>query len=81
MYGETLFIAAAPARRGWSAMAGFTVQCAILGTALLVPMLNPEILPRVLIAGILTAPSPPPPPLAPSSAPTMAARVHRVVRE
>src|SRR5690242_1715865 len=36
----------APARR-WTALASFTLQAAIVGAALVYPMLNPESLPRV----------------------------------
>lgn len=50
-------------QRGWPVAASLTLQFGLVGAALLVPLLNPEILPRAAWAGLpLASPPPPGPP-------------------
>ncbi|MFZ5929318.1 MAG: energy transducer TonB [Acidobacteriota bacterium] len=50
-------------QRGWPVVASLTIQFSLVGAALLVPVLNPQILPRAVWAALpLAAPPPPAPP-------------------
>lgn len=78
---ETAILANAPAgRRAWSTCAGITAQAALVGCAILIPMLWPEAMPQPQTwLSIWLPTSPPPPPPRPAPAPravrTVATRV------
>jgi protein TonB len=64
-------------RRGVAAVMSFILQCLLLGTLLIVPLMFTEALPNQQLLSFLVAPSPPPPP--PPPAASAAAKVVRQV--
>ena len=48
-------------RTGWSLMTSFGLQALLIGAGVVVPLLNPEVLPKALAQLTLTAPPGPPP--------------------
>ena len=65
-------------RRKWAATTSVVIQCAILGSLLLVPLFFTEALPKAQLLTLLVAPPPPPPPPPPAAAPTPVQVVRRV---
>jgi len=63
-------------RRKWSAVSSLTLQCLMLATVLIIPLMFTEALPKAQLLTFLVAPPPPPPP-PPPAAP--AARIIRSV--
>jgi len=55
-------------RRKWSAFSSLTLQCFMLATLLIVPLLFTEALPKAQLLTFLVAPPPPPPPPPPAAA-------------
>jgi periplasmic protein TonB len=51
-----------PTKRVWATFAGFTGQAALVGFALLAPLLWPQVIPKVTWAVQVVGPPPPPPP-------------------
>ncbi len=49
-------------RRKWSAVSSITLQCLLLGLALVVPLMFTQVLPNPQLLTMLVAPPPPPPP-------------------
>ena len=62
-------------RRKFAAMFSFTVQCLVIGTLIIVPLMFTEALPKQQLLTFLMAPPPPPPP------PPAAQAVAKVVRQ
>jgi len=63
---ETATLSPGPAsKRFWSTCAGLAGEALLLGCAVLVPVLSPQVLPRAMFATMLAAPGVPPPPPAP----------------
>jgi periplasmic protein TonB len=62
-------------RRKFAAMFSFTVQCLVIGTLIVVPLMFTEALPKQQLLTFLVAPPPPPPP------PPAAQAVANVVRQ
>jgi len=54
-----------PTKRVWATFAGFTGQVALIGCALLAPLLWPQVIPKVAWSIPIVGPPPPPPPKAP----------------
>lgn len=53
------------ARTGWTVLVSTSIQVVMLGAAILVPLLSPDLLPRLIADSILLAPPGPPPGRAP----------------
>jgi protein TonB len=64
-----------PTKRVWATFAGFTGQAALIGFALLAPMLWPQVIPRVAWSVQVVGPPPPPPP-PPPKGPSVAQHAH-----
>jgi protein TonB len=62
-------------RRKFAAMISFTVQCLVIGTLIIVPLMYTDVLPKQQLLTFLMAPPPPPPP------PPAAQAVAKVVRQ
>lgn len=62
MFEQSLVEAIEKGNRGWPVAASLTLQFSLVGAALLVPLLNPDILPRAVWAGLPLASPPPGPP-------------------
>lgn len=78
MFEQSFVGVSVKSHRGWPVVASLTIQFSLVGAALLVPLLNPEILPRAVWSALpLAAPPPPPPP--PAAAPVVE-QVMRTVR-
>jgi protein TonB len=56
-------------RRKWSAVSSLTLQCLMLATVLIIPLMFTEALPKAQLLTFLVAPPPPPPPPPPAAAP------------
>jgi periplasmic protein TonB len=61
-------------KRGWTSLLSFTLQVAIIGVMILVPLIFTEALPRTQLMTFLVAPPPPPPPPPPAAAPVHVVR-------
>jgi len=48
--------------KGWTTAVSITGQCFLVGVAILMPLLRPEMMPRTLLSGGLQVPRPPSPP-------------------
>ena len=57
-----------PTKRVWATFAGFTGQVALIGCALLAPLLWPQVIPKVAWSIPIVGPPPPPPPPLPTGA-------------
>ena len=78
MFEHSFVGASVKTNRGWPVVASLTIQFSLVGAALLVPLVNPEILPRAVWTALpLAAPPPPAPP--PAAAPVVE-QVMRTVR-
>ncbi|MBI4892535.1 MAG: energy transducer TonB [Acidobacteria bacterium] len=67
MFEQSFVGVSAKTNRGAPLALSLILQFSLVGTALLVPLLNPEILPRAVWSALpLAAPPPPPPPPAPA---------------
>jgi periplasmic protein TonB len=55
-------------RRKWSALSSIVFQCLMLATALILPLMFTEALPKAQLLTFLVAPPPPPPPPPPAAA-------------
>jgi protein TonB len=62
MFEQTFVQGRSRARTGWTALASIGLQTTLVGAGLLVPLLNPELLPKVIGSGVLMAPPPGPAP-------------------
>ena len=62
-------------RRKFAAMISFTVQCLVIGTLIIVPLMFTDVLPKQQLLTYLMAPPPPPPP------PPAAQAVAKVVKQ
>lgn len=67
-------------RRTWSTVVSFVVQCLLLATVVIVPLMFTEALPKAQLLTFLVAPPPPPPP-PPPAAETMSKVVKRMESE
>ena len=64
MFEQAMLQHAHDGRRAWSAMAGLTCQCTLVGAALLAPLLAPQALPHAqVLVGLFSPQVAPPPPL------------------
>jgi protein TonB len=68
MFEQTFIEGRAKTSRGWPVVVSFSLQVCGIAVALAVPLLNPELLPRMAMTVYLAAPSPPPPPPPPPPA-------------
>lgn len=81
MFEMSLVEGRARTHRGWTVIASFLLQVTLVATALLIPLLRPDLLPVGLVARIqlMAPPGPPPGPPPPAAAPITA--VKRAVRQ
>ena len=62
-------------KRGWTSLVSFSIQVAIIGVMILIPLIFTEALPRTQLMTFLVAPPPPPPPPPPAAAPVKIVKV------
>lgn len=62
MFEQTLVDGRARTSRGWPVLASLFLQVTLVCSAILIPLMNPELLPRAVVSGVFLAPVPPPPP-------------------
>ena len=80
MFEQTLLTNNGLVTKPWTMLVSLTGQCALVGVAILAPLIVTDNIRPVQLANILTAPAPPPPPPPPAVAvPTTTARA--VVRQ
>lgn len=79
MFEQSIVEATGKTQRGWPVAASLTLQSSLVGVALLMPLLHPEILPGTAWATLPLA-APPPPPPARTQAASVTKPVMRTVR-
>lgn len=62
MFEQSLALGVARTDTRWTTLISAAAQCAMIGAGILLPLVFTETLPKVRLAGVVTAPSPPPPP-------------------
>jgi periplasmic protein TonB len=69
LFSESLLESGSPEkkRRTWSTTVSFSLQCVLIGTLLIMPLMFTEALPDAQLLTILVAPPPPPPPPPPAA--------------
>jgi len=65
---EQTFVGGGKTNRTWTVLASFVGQLALIGVAILIPMIYFDALPRTQLTSFLVAPPPPPPPPPPPAA-------------
>ncbi len=80
MFEQTFVNATANAHRGTPVALSLLLQMSVIGTALPIPLINPDLLPTAMMSNTLfLAPPAPPPPAAPPVTPAVLVRVARQV--
>ncbi len=75
MFEQTLLMNNGLTTKPWTMLVSLTGQCALVGVAILAPLIATDTIRPVQLVGILTAPAPPPPPPPPAvQAPQTATR-------
>jgi periplasmic protein TonB len=79
MFQQVLLDGSVRANRSWSVAASLASECALVGLAVLIPLLNPDLLPRVLLGAmpVVAPPLAPAPPTASAVAPSASRAVAR----
>ncbi len=78
MFEQSFVEGVAKTNRGWPVAASLMLQMSVVSVGVLIPLLNPELLPRAVVAAtLLTAPPLPPPPPPRLPAHEMTRMVHR----
>jgi protein TonB len=68
MFEQTFVDGTVKTRKPWTVMLSFVGQCALIGVAILIPLIYTDTLPRAQLTSFLVAPPPPPPPPPPPAA-------------
>jgi|SRR5947209_6558601 len=68
MFEQTFVDGNAKTRKPWTVMVSFLGQLALIGVAVLIPLIYTDALPRATLTSLITAPPPPPPPPPPPQA-------------
>ena len=68
MFEQTFVEGVGKTNRAWTVMVSFIGQIALIGVAILIPMIYFDALPRTQLTSFLVAPPPPPPPPPPPAA-------------
>ncbi|MBI4873528.1 MAG: energy transducer TonB [Acidobacteria bacterium] len=68
MFEQTFIEGTGRTRKTWTVFVSFTVQCLLIGVAILIPLIYTDSLPRTQLTSFLVAPPPPPPPPPPPAA-------------
>lgn len=68
MFEQTFVEGANATRKASSVMLSMAIQCALVVTAIIIPLIYTESLPKTQLTGFLVAPPPPPPPPPPPAA-------------
>lgn len=68
MFEQTFVDGTAKTRKPWTVMLSFIGQLALIGVAILIPLIYTDSLPRATLTSLITAPPPPPPPPPPPQA-------------
>ena len=68
MFEQTFVEGRAKTNKGWTVFLSMGIQIGLIITLIIVPLLNPELLPKTTLQSMLTAPPPPPPPPPPATA-------------
>ena len=63
MFEQTFVEGSAKTNKSWTVMLSFAMQICLIIVAIIIPLLNPELLPKTALSTMLVAPPPPPPPL------------------
>jgi hypothetical protein len=59
MFEQAVVLSATPGRRAWAGGLGFTIESLVVGTAMLIPMMWPQALPRPQLLIALLEPTAP----------------------
>jgi len=78
MFEQTFVEATGKTNKSWTVMVSFGLQICIVIAGIIIPLLNPEMLPKTALSMMLVAPPPPPPP-PPPPAPTQVVKIQRVI--
>lgn len=62
MFEQSFVEASAKTNKSWTVMVSFALQVCMIVAAIIIPLLNPELLPKTALSMMLVAPPPPPPP-------------------
>jgi protein TonB len=78
MFEDSLVEGRAKTNKSWTVMVSFGLQILLIVVGILIPLLNPELLPRTELTSFLVAPPPPPPP-PPPPAPVAQPKVVKII--
>ncbi|MDX2153030.1 MAG: energy transducer TonB [Bryobacteraceae bacterium] len=68
MFEQTFVEGTAKTNKSWTVIVSFILQAGLVILMILIPLLNPEVLPKSQLTSFLVAPPPPPPPPPPPAA-------------
>lgn len=68
MFEQTFVEGSARTNKSWTVLLSTGVQMVMVVVAIIIPLLNPELLPKTALSTMLVAPPPPPPPPPPPAA-------------
>ncbi len=80
MFEQAMLAPQPQGRKAWTMFVSLTCQCALVGLAILIPLLDPQSMPRMMLLGSLYSPTPPPaaaPPPPPNAVRVVAAKFVR----
>ena len=78
MFEQVFVEGTAKTNKSWTVMVSFGLQVCIVVAGIIIPLLNPEMLPKTALSMMLVAPPPPPPP-PPPPAPAQVVKIQRVI--
>ncbi len=78
MFEQTFVEATGKTNKSWTVMVSFGLQVCIVVAGIIIPLLNPEMLPKTALSMMLVAPPPPPPP-PPPPAPVQVVKIQKVI--
>ncbi|MDX2151256.1 MAG: energy transducer TonB [Bryobacteraceae bacterium] len=81
MFEQAMLAPQPQGRKAWTMLVSFTCQCALVGLAILVPLLDPQSMPRTMLLSTLISPELPPAAAPPPAPEAIRATVRRVVTQ
>ena len=79
MFEQTFVDGTGKTNKSWTILVSFAIQIALVGVAIIIPLIYFDALPKTQLTTFLTAPPPPPPP--PSPPPATAVQVTKVIHK
>lgn len=68
MFDQTFVEGTGKTNKSWTVMLSFVLQIGVIAVLILIPLLNPDVLPKAQLTSFLIQPPPPPPPPPPPAA-------------